>query len=110
MSAPAQRLALACEYLAHIVQSIDTPWFVNDRMVSLWNGGALDRALQSLRMGDAKQATAHLLEAAELAAVPVPTGERHAMEAQAERDGIALAAKVARALLTDRTGTEGGAA
>lgn len=92
-------LALAFAYLVDFITSIGPAWLANGCLVSHWNDGAVDQAAQALRAGDAPRALAMLTEAAEYAAQPVPTDEDHAMQAQEERDRVALAVRVALALL-----------
>lgn len=91
--------ALALEYLEEFISNVQAAWPVNYCLVSLWNDGALDGAVLALRAGDAGRALAMLAQAAEHAAKPVPTSENRALEAQEERERMALAVRVARALL-----------
>lgn len=105
--------ALASEYLADFLVSLNPAFLggmahmANAHLASHWDEGALDQALEALRKGDGAKAVALLGEAAKCAAVPVPASEADSLQAQAERDRMALAVRVVLALMPkDQAGEE----
>lgn len=93
-----QHLPLASAYLTDFLATL-TPCLVNCCLVSPWFDGSVDQALQALRAGDPKRAAAMLALATEQAAQPVPADEADNLEAQEERQRIALAVRVALGLM-----------
>lgn len=94
-----ESLALVCEYLEDFIRWLGPVWGANGCLLSLWEDGSIDQALQALRANDPKRAAEMLALAAEQASEPVGWDEHKSNEAQEERCRIALAVRVARALL-----------
>lgn len=96
-------LALVLAYLEDFARSLGPVWGANGCLLSLWEDGSLDQAVQALRACDPRRAADMLAMAAEQASQPVSPDEHKASEARQERDRIALAVRVALALLERAT-------
>jgi hypothetical protein len=101
MSAAASPFALVAEFLADFIASLFPVWVANGCLMSEWQDGSLDQALQALQADDGPTALGMLALAQQQAAAPVGDDEEDRLDlpaAQQERQRIALAARVATAL------------
>jgi len=71
MSAAASPFALVAEYLASFIASLFPVWAANGCLVSAWQDGSLDQALQALRADDGATALGMLALAQQQAREPV---------------------------------------
>jgi hypothetical protein len=92
--------ALVAEFLADFIASLFPVWVANGCLMSEWQDGSLDQALQALQAGDGPTALGMLALAQQQAREPVkdePDAFRLTFVEQ-ERQRMALAARVATAL------------
>jgi len=103
MNATASPFALVAEFLADFIASLFPVWSANGCLMSEWQDGSLDQALQALQADDGPTALGMLALAQQQAREPVtlldePDALRLTFVEQ-ERQRIALAARVATALI-----------
>jgi hypothetical protein len=101
MNAATSPFALAAEFLAEFIAGVLPVWPANGCLVSDWEDGSLDQALQALRADDGPTALGMLALAQQQTAAPVGDDEENHLDlpaAQQERQHMHLAARVATAL------------
>jgi hypothetical protein len=97
----AARLSPAAVFLAGFLAQTKPGRWQNACLMSAWDDGSLDQALQALRAADPRQAVKMLNMAMEQIHEPLDTSEPDAQQAQIERQRIAQAIRTTRLMMAN---------